>query len=138
MNLNSGRGRTIKYRTPFSDFQESSINTSFDPDPKQEQLAGHILENGQVIKAKKINLEKVSYDHITLDFVGVEQGPTFKPGEVPEEQEEFDYGDGVTVIQTDKFKQQKLEEKQNRIIPEGFNVFQKMAQMKEEKFMKAS
>ena len=55
-------------------------------------------------------MEKVQYEKFTLDLVGVEQGSIYKPGERPDESEELNYGDGVTAIQTQKFKQKKLEE----------------------------
>ena len=62
VNLTLGRGRTIKYRTPFSDIQESSIHTSFEEAIKsprgRDEPTGHCLENGSYLSAKKPNLEK--------------------------------------------------------------------------------
>ena len=48
---------------------------------------------------------------------------TFKPGEQPEELSNFEYGEGVTAVQTQTFKEKKLEDMHNRLVPEGFNVF---------------
>ena len=50
-DLNSGRGRTIKFTTPYNEFQESSIDRQDPPSKGKETELGHIQENGTMIKA---------------------------------------------------------------------------------------
>jgi hypothetical protein len=72
-NLTSGRGRTIKYTTPYNEFQDSSLE---DPAPpmrqQQEANTGHVQENGMVIKANKVNYDRIDAKHtLNLKLHGI-------------------------------------------------------------------
>ena len=69
-------------------------------------LKGHIMENGNYVNVIKPKLEKIKSDQIAMNIMGIQNGRTYKPGEylTSNLDDPLDYGEGVTVAQSEEFK----------------------------------
>lgn len=94
------------------------------------------MENGVYIKPLKVNYDKIEAKTFKLTFDGVQSTKTIKPGQKIHSPASHDFGKGVFATQSEAFRQRKAQYDSQKSIAESYDVFQKLAQMKEDRRLK--